>query len=149
MARAFDTKGAGARPRAHVTVPRGVPMIDHAVAQAAAPVQQGTTQHFVVSYDSALGTDGAALADAILARCEADYATLQAYFGGITPPNIPFQVLITTDDTGAYHFGCAGTALYIGGRSASSGNTAAPWARRPTARSPPRSTTSAPSATTR
>ena len=33
--------------------------------------------------------------------------------------------------------------------SASSGSTAAPWARRPTARSPPRSTTSAPRATTR
>jgi hypothetical protein len=109
--------------QSRVTVPRGVTRIDHAAAKAAAAVRRGTTQHFVVSYDSTLGADGAALADAILARCEADYATLQGWFGGITPPNLPFQVLVTTDDTGAYHFSCAGTELFIGGKSASSGNT--------------------------
>src|SRR5438552_3173767 len=64
--------------RANVTVRRGARQIDHRVAEAAAPVQRGGTEHFVVSYDSALGEEGVALADAILARCEADYATLRA-----------------------------------------------------------------------
>lgn len=109
--------------RANVTVRRGARQIDHRIAEAAAPVQRGGTEHFVVSYDSVLGEEGVALADAILARCEADYATLRASFGGVSPPNLPFNVLITTDSTGAYHFGCAGTQLFIGGRSASSTNT--------------------------
>jgi hypothetical protein len=102
----------------HVTVPHGVQAIDHAVAAAAAPILRGNTNHFTVSYDSALGNDGITLSDAILAKCEADYATLQAYFGGSTPPNLPFKILVTTDGTGAYHFSCAGVELFIGGRSA-------------------------------
>jgi hypothetical protein len=106
-------------PQAHVTVPYGVKEISHAVAAAAAPIQQGTTAHFVVSYDSALGATGSVLADAILAKCESDFTTLQGYFGNITPPNLPFRVLVTTDSTGAYHFGCQGTDIFVGGHSSS------------------------------
>lgn len=100
--------------QARVTVPRGVQEIDHAVAAAAAPILRGSTDHFTVSYDSALGDDGITLSDAILARCESDYATLQDYFGGITPPNLPFKVLVTTGGTGASHFGCAGSNCLSG-----------------------------------
>jgi hypothetical protein len=112
------TNGADAtNPPRNVTVRRGVREISPVAAESAAPVRRGSTAHFVVSYDSALGQDGAALADAILARCESDYATLRGYFGGVTPPDLPFKVLVTTDDTGAYHFGCAGTELFVGGRA--------------------------------
>jgi hypothetical protein len=116
------TGQAGAGP-ARVTVPRGGGRISFAAA-AAAPVQRGTTDNFVVSYDSSLGDQGAALADAILGRCEDDFATLQGYFGGVTPPSLPFNVLVTTDSTGAYHDSCAGTDLFIGGQSATADNTA-------------------------
>jgi hypothetical protein len=105
--------------RPHVFVRRGVQTLDHAVAEAAVPVQHGSTENFSISYDADLGEDGARLADAILEKCEPDFATLQRYFGGITPPNLPFKILVTTESGGAYHFGCAGTELYVGGRSAS------------------------------
>jgi hypothetical protein len=59
-------------------------------------IQRGTTTHFVVSYDEQLavnGIDAIPLADAELARCEADYATLVSWFA-VTPPaaNLPIHV---------------------------------------------------------
>ncbi len=85
-------------------------------------VLQGSTEHFQVYYESDLGGDGATIANAILSVCERDYVTLQGYFGGITPPNLPFVILLTTDDTGASHDGCDATTLYIGASSAGEGN---------------------------
>ena len=98
------TNGANATsPPRNVTVRRGVREISPVAAEAAAPVERGSTDHFVVSYDPALGQDGVTLADAILARCESDYSTLQGYFGGVTPPDLPFRVQVTTDDSGGRH----------------------------------------------
>lgn len=114
------SKKSGAKAttaRSHVMLPRGVKQISHLAAAAAAPTLRSSTTHFTVSYDSALGAGGATLADAILAKCESDYTTLQGYFGGVTPPHLPFKVLITTDNTGAYHLGCAGTEIFVGGKS--------------------------------
>jgi hypothetical protein len=96
-----------------------------AVAAAAQPnfVQFGRTTNFIVSYDDALGADGQTISQAIIDTCEADFQTLQGYFGGITPAGLPFNVQVTTDDTGAGHFGCAGTELFIGARSAATLDT--------------------------
>jgi hypothetical protein len=60
-------------------------------------VLKGSTANFKVQYDDQLvthGIDGPALADAELARCEADFATLSAWFGGITPPAADMPILI-------------------------------------------------------
>ena len=86
--------------------------------------QRGSTAHFTVSYDSSLGADGPTLADAILAVCEADYLRLQGYFGNITPPNLPFQIHVTTGSGGASHATCAATSISVGGRSAAGVNIA-------------------------
>jgi len=87
----------------------------------AADIPQGSTPHFVVSYDAGLAS-GATLADAVLATCEADYTTLQGYFGGITPPGLPFTVHLTTGSNGASHAGCASVDLYIGALSGGAHN---------------------------
>jgi hypothetical protein len=79
---------------------------------------RGSTPHFRVYYDPALGTNGIPLADDVIATCERDYSTLQSWFGGLTPPGLPFQIVITPLDSsgngsgGAYHWGCAATTLY-------------------------------------
>jgi hypothetical protein len=101
-----------------VLVPHGRAVVDHERADLAAPVLRGTTDHFTVSYDPQLGEAGITLADAILAACEADYSTLRGYFGGITPPGLPFNILITSGQTGASHSTCADVNLSVGGRSA-------------------------------
>jgi hypothetical protein len=50
--------------------------------------------------------------------CEADYSTLQSYFGGITPAGLPIQVVVAPLDAsgngggGAYHATCASVTLY-------------------------------------
>jgi hypothetical protein len=90
---------------------------DVADAAGGAATTHGDTPHFIVAFDPALGADGQTIADAILATCEADYATLGGYFGGIVPPGLPFRVTITTDDFGAVHLGCDGVELFIGART--------------------------------
>jgi hypothetical protein len=52
--------------------------------------QQGATTNFVVFYAASLGDNGPALADAVLATCESDYARLQTWFGNIAIANLPF-----------------------------------------------------------
>src|SRR5712692_1472517 len=71
-----------------------------AVAAAPQPamVEFGRTTNFIVSYDDALGADGPTISQAIIDTCEADYQTLQGYFGGITPARLPFNVQATTDN---------------------------------------------------
>lgn len=78
---------------------------------AAALTQQGATAHFTVSFDGSLGANGAALADAVLATCEADFGRLQRWFGGVTPASLPFAVDIVPGQGGAGHATCAATAM--------------------------------------
>jgi hypothetical protein len=76
--------------------------------------QRGSTAHFNVFYDSTLGTDGITISDAILQVCEADFVTLQGYFGGLTPGGLPFNIHVTTGSSGASHATCAATTLSVG-----------------------------------
>jgi len=71
---------------------------------------QGQTEHFAVYVDPALGADGRQDAQAVLANCEADYATVSGYFGGIDAG--PFAVILFTNPNGAYHMTCAATDLF-------------------------------------
>jgi hypothetical protein len=107
------------RPRAHVLVPLDAE--EAAVEALAAPAvgdsPGGTTAHFNIFYDPALGADGPTYANAVLAVCEADYESLRGYFGGITPPGLPFQIHLTTGSNGAGHATCAATNISIGADS--------------------------------
>jgi hypothetical protein len=85
--------------------------------QAGSLTAGGSTAHFKVSYSISLGTKGAALAKAILGGCEADYASLQQIFAGLTPGRLPFAVQITDEGGGASHSSCLGTDVHIGGNS--------------------------------
>jgi len=80
--------------------------------------RRGSTAHFNVFYHSTLGTDGATISDAILQVCEADFSTLQGYFGGITPAGLPFNIHVTSGSSGASHPTCANTNISIGAGSA-------------------------------
>lgn len=71
---------------------------------------QGTTTHFEVYADPALGPDGVADAQGVLSKCEADYATVSSYFGGIGAG--PFRVVLYANAGGAYHLGCDATDLF-------------------------------------
>lgn len=84
-------------------------------------VQAGTTAHFAVSYEAALGAAGDALARWVLASCEADYSTVQGWFGGLVPTGLPFTCLITSGSFGAYHTTCADTTLHLAGFDATNG----------------------------
>jgi hypothetical protein len=101
--------------RAHVFAPRGMKEVSHpAAAHQLHPKQ---TPHFKVSVDPGLGQAGTAIADALLQTCEQDFATLQGYFGGITPKSMPFHLIVTSGSQGASHATCAATALSIGAHS--------------------------------
>ena len=85
----------------------------HERLAAAAPsyILRGTTAHFAVNYDQALGANGPVLADAVLGSCEADYARLQALFGNISIGSLPFTVYVEVGTFGAYHASCPATGL--------------------------------------
>ena len=101
--------------KAHVFSPRGMPTVAHPITSLKKHPKH--TPHFQVSVDSGLGPSGAAIADALLKTCEQDFATLQTYFGGITPASLPFHVIVTSGGQGASHATCAATALSIGAHS--------------------------------
>jgi hypothetical protein len=100
-------------PRPHVFAPPGA-----AVAELGAPrvgldfptTLRGSTAHFHVYYDPALGANGPVIADAVLASCEREYNILSGFFGGIQPG--PFNIIVAPGIGGAYHYGCSGTDLY-------------------------------------
>jgi hypothetical protein len=73
---------------------------------------RGQTANFIVSYDSTLN-NGTALADAVLAKCEQDLATLSGLFGGIMPAaaSLPFQVNLVPGPGGVSHPGCLSTTI--------------------------------------
>jgi uncharacterized protein YjdB len=107
--------GTGNNPKPHVLLlpgksptPLGAP---GARADAGLDTRRGNTTHFTVFYDNSLGTNGQALADAVLATCETDFAKLQSYFGGITPGGLPFNIHIVPGSSGASHGGCSDTTL--------------------------------------
>jgi hypothetical protein len=70
---------------------------------------RGSTPHFKVFYEDGLGASGPTLADAVLARCEADYAQMRGWFGEITPGGMPFTIYVVAGSFGAYHANCAAT----------------------------------------
>src|SRR5258708_2999077 len=81
-----------------ILVPHPLPKSEVAAVPSISGVPAGTTTNFVVYYDPQLGRKGKALAKAILDDCEEKYDTLKGYFG-VTPNNLPFTILLTTDDT--------------------------------------------------
>src|ERR1700692_2604196 len=83
-----------------------------AAPAAASYTKRGSTAHFEVYYETALAA-GSALAEALLATCEQDYAALRAWFDGITPTGLPFTIYIDTGEFGAYHANCAATAIHV------------------------------------
>lgn len=101
--------------RAHVFAPRGVKIVLHPSATFRAHPRQ--TPHFKVSVDPGLGHVGTQIASSLLQMCEHDYATLQGFFGGITPAALPFQLIVTAGADGASHASCQSTTLSIGARS--------------------------------
>jgi hypothetical protein len=78
----------------------------------------GSTAHFAVYYETALGSAGAQVAGQVLGKVEADYARLSQLFGDVTLAQ-PFNVVIAAiggaqDGTGgAYHMGCDDQTLYV------------------------------------
>ena len=111
--RRVEVPAVGRRP--HVFAPPGT----H-VAERVAPrvgfdyptTLRGSTAHFNVYYDPALGANGPTIADGVLASCEREYGIIQGWFGGITPPNLPFNIIIAAGIGGAFHYGCAGVDMY-------------------------------------
>lgn len=71
---------------------------------------RGKTQHFTVYVDPALGQDGQQDADGVLAACEADYARVSGYFGGLSAG--PFSVILFSNPNGAFHMTCLATDLF-------------------------------------
>jgi len=78
---------------------------------AAGEAKSGQTANFVVFTDGTPSGDAAA--QAMLNSCEADYAATQQWFGGLTPPNLPFYVYADPNAGGAYHMSCAGTDVHV------------------------------------
>ena len=104
------------RPRLpHVFAPRGMKIVAHPAGKHQLHPKQ--TAHFKVSIDPGAGAAGSIIADTLLQTCEQDFATLQGYFGGITPKSLPFHLIVTSGKDGASHATCLATALSIGAHS--------------------------------
>src|SRR2546425_9892050 len=78
---------------------------------ATGQTKAGQTQNFIVFSDGTADGDGAA--QAMLDKAEADYAATQIWFGGLTPPGLPFYVYADPNAGGAYHLSCAGTDVHV------------------------------------
>jgi len=131
VARAGSDAALGrGQPMFHVFGPRGHVMTDDAVPGLGDVgnnpnyIHRGSTAHFVVFYDSALGSAGASAADTVLGKCEADFNTLRGWFSNTTPGSLPFNVYITTATNGASHASCSSTTLYLGAKSTNPINNA-------------------------
>ena len=87
-----------------------IPADRPAIAAAGGPYTlRGSTPHFAVDYEKRPGGERPTLADAVLARCEADYRQMSGWFGDITPPAMPFSIYVVAGNFGAYHATCAAT----------------------------------------
>jgi hypothetical protein len=114
-------------PRAHVlaTRPRGSTLtLAQSRKQLSGETQAGQTAHFIVYTDNT--SNGNASAQNVLATCEADWAAVQNWFGGINlPPGqdgddqttprtaMPIYVVMDPNAGGAYHYSCSATDIYI------------------------------------
>ena len=110
----------------HVLVKEGIDIPPEmlSIVQDGGPyTKRGSTAHFDVYYENILGTHGRALADSVLATCEADYFRLQGYFGGIAPPGLPFTIYVVAGAGGAFHATCAATELHCTADAGTSANT--------------------------
>ncbi|MGH7722656.1 MAG: hypothetical protein ACRENL_07470 [Candidatus Dormibacteria bacterium] len=106
--------GSGRSLRVLVKPGEGIPAGAPRTAADGGPYTfRASTTNFRVSYEDALGANGAVLADAVLATCEADYATLRTWFAGLTPGGLPFTVFVVAGTFGAYHATCAATELHL------------------------------------
>jgi len=84
-------------------------------------VQAGQTANFIVSYDDSITVangyqfSGLAFADAVLANCETDLATLSNLFGGIMPAaaSLPFQIHLVPGGGGGSHPTCLSTQISV------------------------------------
>ena len=63
-------------------------------------INAGSTTHFSVSYDTAMGDGGAVVARGILATCEADWQRVSDVFGGLSPSGGQIQVKIESSTGG-------------------------------------------------
>jgi hypothetical protein len=95
-------------------------LVPHLAADAAdqGPILRGKTVHFEISYLPALGQPGITIADELLAKCEADYATLNGWFANVAPSNLKFLVLLTDGKNGASHPSCGSPIISVGANSA-------------------------------
>ena len=78
---------------------------------------EGSTTHCVVYYETTLGKEGSTIAKAVMEKCEADFAKLAGFFGGIRLPK-PLNVIVAALERsgdgsgGAYHHTCLAEDLY-------------------------------------
>ena len=98
--------------RPGVTIPKSVLEL-HRLRHQAAPGEHkaGQTANFVVFSDGTASGDAAA--QAMLNAAEADFAAVQQWFGGLTPPSLPCYVYTDPNAGGAYHITCAGTDIHV------------------------------------
>ena len=80
----------------------------------------GSTADFDVSYDTTLGSNGQALAGAILRSCEPDLSQLRSFFGGVSTGR--FSVFIDPGSFGAFHSSCASTVIHCAAYNATDGD---------------------------
>ena len=108
----------GSKMLARVFMPPGVTLPTSAVQAhrqrhpaGRGETKAGQTQNFIVFSDGT--SSGDAAAKAMLDNAEADYAATQVWFGGLTPPSLPFYVYADPNAGGAYHMTCAGTDVHV------------------------------------
>jgi hypothetical protein len=103
-----------------VMVPPGEAPLVSEMAGLGPYTRRGQTANFNVYYHNSLAAAGQTLADAVLVRCEQDFAQLVTWFG-VTPGGLPFNVYIDPGTFGAYHAGCAATELHLAAFSGTDG----------------------------
>lgn len=100
------------------TVDRELEALQHGGEFDFAATRFDSTKHFVIYYETALGSAGAEVAKQVLGRVEADYVRLSELFGGVELTQ-QFNVVIAAigdaqDGTGgAYHKECDDQTLYV------------------------------------
>src|SRR5256714_11238465 len=108
----------GSKAHARVFLPPGLTLPAGAVAAhrrrhpaATGQSKSGQTQNFIVFSDGT--ADGDAAAQAMLDKAEADYAATQVWFGGLTPPGLPFYVYAHPQAGWALRMTCARTHVPV------------------------------------
>jgi len=76
----------------------------------------GSTPHFQVYFATGFA-NGPQITQGALATAEKDYETLVGFFGGLTLPTFPMNIIVAPGIGGAYHYGCSAVDLYCDGDS--------------------------------